>query len=1024
MNISARFIRRPVATSLLAVSILLCGWLGFRSLPISALPQVDFPTIEVTVQYPGANPDTMASLITAPLERQFGQTPSLTGMTSLSSFGLSRITLQFDLDRDIDAAAQDVHSAINASAASLPRALPYPPIYAKINPADQPILTLALSSATMSLRGLSDLADTILAPKLSEVTGVGRVAVEGGIRPAVRIAIDLDQLVAYKIGLEDVRSAVAAANVAGPKGSLDGRSQSYTISANDQIDTPAAYRDIVIANRAGTLVALRDVATIEEGLENSRVGATKDDKSAVILDIVRQPGANVVETASLIKSMLPRLTNLLPSGAYLEIVHDRTETIRNSIRDVEVTLVASIILVVLVVLMFLRSGRVTLIAGVTLPLSIVATFGVMWLSGFSLNNLSLMALTIGSGFIIDDTIVMIENIARHIEDGDSPFLAALKGAGEIGFTVVSLTVSLIAVFIPLLFMPGLVGRMFREFALTLSIAVLLSAVISLTLAPMMAGWILRRAEPKPTGRFARAFTRPFTALVELYLKTLSFVLDRSVLMLILTLATMMMTGVLYLVIPKGFLPEQDIGLIAVTIEAAPETSFAAMQQIESRVVRAIGADPAVAHVVGVIGIGTLNTTLNTARLQVTLKPIGDRRERASVIATRLARMAADLRGVKLYVEPSQDLSIATRTSKARYQYLLTGTEPGDVAQWGDRLMQGLARDRRIAEVATETPAGGLQAFLTIDREKAGRVGVSMQLVNDTLNDAFGQRQISTIYAQANQYRVILEAREGNRNDAAILSKLFVSTAAGAQVPLSSFSTLTRGDAPLVLAHDQQFPAYALSFDLAEGAALEDAIAAVDEASKSIGLPDRLVGHFSADAAEFRRALSSETWLVLAAAIVIYLVLGMLYESFIHPVTILSTLPSAGVGALVALMLTGHELSVIALIGIVLLMGIVKKNAIMMIDFAIAAGRDRGLSPREAIVEACQLRFRPIMMTTLAALFGALPLAFAEGTGSEFRIPLGITIIGGLFVSQILTLYTTPVIFLSLEKLTRRGTTPQ
>jgi multidrug efflux pump len=1015
MSVSSPFIQRPVATSLLAVALALCGWLGYRGLPIAALPQIEFPTIEIITQYPGANPDTMAALITAPLERQFGQTPSLAGMSSQSSFGMSRITLQFDLGRDIDAAAQDVQSAINAAAASLPKSLPYPPVYSKINPADQPIITLALSSSTVSLRGLSDFADTILAPKLSEISGVGRVAVEGGIRPAVRIKLDLDRLASYKIGVEDVRTAIIASNVAAPKGSLDGAEQSYTIAANDQISTADAYQSIVIASRNSANVVLRDVATVTDGLENDRVAATHQSEAAVILDIRRQPGANVVETADLVKSALPRLKRTLPMGVSFAIVQDRTETIRASIRDVGVTLLVSIILVVGVVLLFLRSVRATVIAGITLPLSIIASFGVMWFAGFSLDNLSLMALTIGTGFIVDDAIVMIENIARHIEDGDRPLAAALKGAGEIGFTVISLTVSLIAVFIPLLFMTGLVGRMFREFALTLSIAVIVSAIISLTLTPMMCAYLLRHVPAQSESRWRRAVEWPVNAMARLYDNTLGWALNRPVLMLSVTAATMALTSALYIGMPKGFLPDQDTGLISIVLEASPDASFSEMRRLEDEVSHALKADPAVTHVVGVLGVGAQNATLNAAHMMVALTPSTTRRESAMMIAQRLTAIEQSIKGVRLYVEPVQDVEIATRTSKARYQYTLTGADADLVSLWGDRLLAQLAKDPRITKVATETPSGGLRAYVNIDREKAGRLGVSMQLVNDTLNDSFGQRQISTIYAQSNQYRVVMEAAARDQTDPAILSKLYVSTSAGAQVPLSTFATLTRDTAPLVLAHEEQFPAYTLSFDVARNTSLDQAVAAMAEAQAAIDLPSLLVGNFTADAAEFQRALASEVWLILAAIIVIYLVLGMLYESYIHPITILSTLPSAGVGALLALSLTGNDLSVIALIGIVLLMGIVKKNAIMMIDFAITAERNEGRTAYDAIVEACRLRFRPIMMTTLAALFGAVPLAFAHGAGSELRIPLGVTIIGGLMLSQILTLYTTPVIFLVLEK---------
>ena len=1015
MNISAPFIKRPIATSLLAVAVLLCGWLGYRGLPVAPLPQVEFPTIQITTQYPGANPDTMASLITAPLERQFGQIPSLSGMSSQSGFGLSQITLQFELDRDIDGAAQDVQSAINAAGSTLPRNLPYPPVYAKINPADQPVITLALTSPRVPLRQLSDLADTLLAPRLSEVSGVGRVTIEGGIRPAVRIQIDLARLASYKLGLEDVRSVIANANVAAPKGALDGRYQAYTLAANDQINTAKAYESVVVANRNGANILLRDIADITEGLENTRVGGSYQNEPAVILDIRRQPGANIVATADLIHQALPKLKRILPAGVDLKVVHDRTDTIRASIHDVEFTLALSTVLVILVVLLFLHSFRAMVIAGLTLPLSIIATFGIMWLTGFSLDNLSLMALTIGTGFIVDDAIVMIENIARHTEEGDDPLHAALRGAREIGFTVISLTMSLVAVFIPLLFMTGLVGRMFREFALTLSIAVVVSAVISLTLTPMLCATLLTRTTSATEARLHHFFDWPMRVLNRLYADTLDRALEHPRIMLALTGLTLALTAGLYLGMPKGFLPQQDNGLISIVLEAAPDVSFTELQRLQKQVITRIRTEESVANVVGVIGIGAQNLTSNTARLTVSLKPHAERSLSAQAIAARLRLFEQESSGLNLYVLNVQDIQIATRFSRSHYQYTLTAADPQAVALWGDTLLQRLKSDPRLAHVATETPAGGLRAFIDIDREKAGRLGISMQLVSDTLNDAFSQRQISTIYAQANQYRVVMEASPAYQSDPSILDKLYIATAGGAQVPLSSIARLRRDTAPLIIAHQDQFPAYGLSFDLARDISLDQALAAVQEAEQAIGLPVTVSGSFRADAAEFERALAGQLWLVLAAVIVIYLVLGMLYESYVHPLTILSTLPSAGVGALLALWLFGHDLSVIALIGIILLMGIVKKNAIMMIDFAIVARHQNGASAFEAIRQACHLRFRPIMMTTLAALFGALPLALADGPGAELRIPLGLSIIGGLLLSQILTLYTTPVIFLMLDR---------
>jgi multidrug efflux pump len=1019
MSVSSPFIHRPVATSLLGVAILLCGLLGFWRLSVSPLPQVDFPTIQITTQLAGANPDTVAALITAPLERQFGQIPALDSMASQSSFGLSQITLQFELDRDIDAAAQDVQSAINAAAANLPRNLPYPPTYAKINPADTPIMTLALTSQTAPLRMLSDLADTMIGPRLSEVTGVGHVGVEGGIRPAVRIQVDLARLASYRIGLEDLRTVIVGANVASPKGSLDGAQQAYTIAANDQIGSARAYEGVVIANRNGANVLLRDVATVVDGLENTRVGGWFQGQPAVILDVQRQPGANIVATADLIARELPRLRRALPAGVTLQVVHDRTDTIRASIADVEFTLVLSAILVILVVLVFLRSVRATIIAGVALPLSIIATFAVMWLAGFSLDNLSLMALTIGTGFIVDDAIVMIENVARHSEEGDDPLTAALKGAREIGFTVISLTVSLIAVFIPLLFMTGLVGRMFREFALTLSVAVIVSAVISLTLTPMMCSLILGRIPDKPQNAFQRLTDWPLSAMARGYDLSLGWALRHRRFMLALTAGTLALTAALYAVMPKGFLPEQDTGLITMVLETAPDASFAEISRIQARVTEELRQEPEIETVVSVLGIGPLNATSNVGRITVSLKAHDARSASAASVAEAIRAIETRVPGVHLYVQPVQDIQIATRSSRSQYQYTLIGADPAEVSLWSGRLLDELRRDPTFRNAASETQEGGLRAQVTIDREKAGRFGISMQQVDDTLNDAFGQRQISTIYAQSNQYRVILEAEPRYQTDPRVLDTLYIQSPGGAQVPLSAFATLERTTAPLSIAHQDQFPAATLSFDLGRDSSLGAAVEAVKAIEERIGMPSTVVGAFGADAAEFNRALAGEVWLILAAVVTIYIVLGMLYESFIHPITILSTLPSAGVGALLALALTGHDLSIVALIGIILLMGIVKKNAIMMIDFAIEAERERGLSSSEAIIEACRLRFRPIMMTTLAALLGAVPLALAHGAGAELRVPLGDTIIGGLLLSQLLTLYTTPVIFLMLDRFGRK-----
>jgi multidrug efflux pump len=1022
---------------------MLGGALGYVLLPISSLPQVDFPSIQVTTQLPGANPDTISALVTAPLERQFGQIPALQTMTSSSSYGIAQITLQFDLNRDIDGAAQDVQAAINASASTLPRNLPYPPVYSKVNPADAPIVTVALTSPTIPLRELSDLADTIIAQRLSQITGVGHVSIEGGVRPAIRIQADLARLAAYGLGMEDLRTAITNANVAGAKGSLDGSQQSYTIAANDQITAAAAYKSVIVTYKNDAPVMLSDVADIVDGLENDKVGGWFQGVPAVIVDIQRQPGANVIETVQRVRSALPRLERAMPRDVKLTVVNDRTTTIRASVHDVQFTLVLSVALVVLVVLIFLRTIRATIIAGVALPLSLIATFGVMWFCGFSLDNLSLMALTIGTGFIVDDAIVMIENIVRHMEDGESPLDAALRGASEIGFTVISLTVSLIAVFIPLLFMTGLVGRMFREFALTLTIAVVTSAIVSLTLTPMMCSRLLRHATPGRASGVARMFNSLVDGTVEAYRRSLLWVLEHQKLTLLITLATLVATIWLYVIVPKGFLPQQDTGLITAVGQAGSEVSINEIRRLQEQAANAIRKDPDVAGVVSVIGVSPINPSPTSIRFAITLKPRDERRELANEIVDRLQRQVAPIPGLAVYFLPVQDIQISTKSSRAQFQYTLTGTDAGEVSQWSNKLVTALRQDPTFRDVSSEAQEGGLRAFVNVDREIAGRLGVSMQLINDTLYDAFGQRQISTIYGQANQYRVILEAMPQYQRDPSSLSKIYVpananinplSTAsaqislpsstyvpgsATALAPLSAFTTLTRTTAPLAIMHEEQFPAAMLSFNLAPGASLSDAVREVSRAERAIGMPTSLVGSYSGDASEFGKSLAGQPWLILAAAVTIYIVLGVLYESFIHPLTILSTLPSAGVGALLALMLCGLDLSVIALIGIVLLMGIVKKNAIMMIDFALEAERTEGLSPSDAIVKAALLRFRPIMMTTLAALFGALPLALENGTGSELRFPLGITIIGGLLLSQMLTLFTTPVIYLQMEWLKAR-----
>jgi multidrug efflux pump len=1019
MSVSGPFIARPIATALLTLAVTLGGLLGYWWLPVASLPQVDFPTIQITTQLPGANPETMGNLVTAPLERQLGQIPALTSMTSTSSYGISQITLQFSLNRDIDAAAQDVQAAINAAGSTLPRTLPYPPTYAKLNPADAPIITLALTSETVPLRALSDLADTLMAQRLASVSGVGHVSVQGGIKPAVRIQADIARLASYGLSMADLRSAIGSANQSGPKGSLDGKYQFYTISANDQITNAEAYREVIVAYRNNAPVLLQDVAQVVDGLENSKVGGWFQDAPAVVLDVHRQPGANVIETVQRIKAELPRIERAMPTGVKLTVVSDRTGTIRASVHDVQFTLLLSVALVVLVVLLFLRTIRATIIAGITLPVSLIATFGVMWFCDFSLNNLSLMALTIATGFVVDDAIVMIENIVRHMENGERPMQAALNGAREIGFTVISLTLSLIAVFIPLLFMSGLVGRMFREFALTLTIAVVVSAVVSLTLTPMMCSRLLRyRGEGRP-GWIARLFNGAMNLVVRGYHGSLLWVLRHERATLLVTFAALMMTIGLYLVVPKGFLPLQDTGLVTAVMEAGPEVSFTEMERLQNDIADKIRKDADVEGVVSVVGVSALNPTPNTGHLKITLKSRNQRTAHVLQIIPRLQGTVSGVPGMTVYFQPVQDVQISTRTSRAQFQYTLVGASSEEVSLWSARLVGKLRDTPVLREVVSEAQDGGLRAFVKVDRDTAGRLGVSMQAVNDALNDAFGQRQISTIYAQANQYRVVLEAMDQYQTDPAALSRVYVPSTTGAQVPLSSVASVERRTAPLVIQHQDQFPAVTISFNLAPGASLSNAVDAIAAAEGEIAMPRSVSGVFSGDALEFTRSLATQPWLILAAVITIYIVLGVLYESFVHPFTILTTLPSAGIGALLALMYMGMDFSFVALIGIVLLMGIVKKNAIMMIDFALDAERTRGLSPRESIVEASLLRFRPIMMTTLAALFGALPLALEAGTGSELRNPLGVTIVGGLILSQLLTLYTTPVIYLAMERLRAR-----
>jgi multidrug efflux pump len=1020
VNISELFIRRPVATSLLMVAVVLMGCLGYYLLPISALPAVDFPTIQVTAQYPGASPDVMASSVTTPLERQFGQISGLGMMTSVSSFGNVGITLQFNLDRDLDAASQDVQAAINAANGVLPRNMPNPPTFSKVNPADTPILTLQITSDSLPLEKVNDLADTILAQKLSEVSGVGLVTIEGNQKPAVRVQINPAALASLGISFEDIRNALVANNVNAPKGSFDGPRQSYSIGANDQISSAAEYSSVIVAYKKGTAVRLKDIGDVIDNVENVRLAGWVAEKPAVILDIQRQPGANIIQTADRVKMLLPKLSAALPPSVRMAIMTDRTETIRASVHDVQFTLLLTIGLVVMVIFVFLRKLWATVIPSVALPLAIVGTFGLMELSGFSLDNLSLMALTISTGFVVDDAIVMIENIVRYIEMGEKPLEAALKGSRQIAFTVISLTVSLIAVFIPLIFMTGIVGRLFREFAITLSIAVAVSALVSLTLTPMMCARLLRPESQEKHGRFYHWSEGLFERTLRAYERGLQWVLRHQFFTLMVAVATLVGTIWLYFLVPKGLLPQQDTGMIIGVTEAAQSISFKAMATKQREVAEIVSHDPDVARVASFVGAGLVNPTMNSGKLYIVLKPRDERKASASEVIGRLRDATRDLQGIGLFMQAVQDVQIETRVSRTQYQYTLQDADEAELADWSNRLLEKFKGLPEMTDVATDQQPNGYQIMVDVDREKASRLNLLTQTIDDTLYDAFGQRQVSTIYSQLNQYRVILEAQPQFQNSPEDLTKLYVKSTTGQMIPFSAFARISSQTAPLTILHQGQFPAVTLSFNLSPGHSLGAAVKAIQQAEKDIGLPETVVPTFSGSAAEFRSSLQSEPFLIAAAIIVIYIVLGVLYESYIHPITILSSLPSAGVGALLALILFGYDLGLISLIGIILLIGIVKKNAIMMIDFALDAEREQKLPPEKSIYQACLLRFRPIMMTTMAALLGALPLALEQGTGSELRKPLGISIVGGLLLSQFITLYTTPVIYLYMDRLGARA----
>ncbi|WP_118179842.1 MdtB/MuxB family multidrug efflux RND transporter permease subunit [Paraburkholderia phosphatilytica] len=1021
MNPSQPFILRPVGTALLMAAIMLVGLVALRFLPLSALPEVDYPTIQVQTFYPGASPDVMTSSVTAPLERQFGQMPSLNQMSSQSSAGSSVITLQFSLDLSLDIAEQEVQAAINAAGNLLPSDLPAPPIYAKVNPADAPIITLAITSQTLPLTQVQDLADTRLAQKISQVAGVGLVSLSGGERPAVRIQANPRALASYGLNLDDLRTTISNLNVNTPKGNFDGPTRAYTINANDQLTDADAYKSAVVAYKNGRPVMLTDVAKIVQGAENTKLGAWVDGTPAIILNVQRQPGANVIQVVDSIKKLLPQLQEALPTALNVEVVTDRTTTIRASVRDVQFELAMSVVLVVLVMYLFLANVYATIIPSLSVPLSLIGTLAVMYLCGFSLDNLSLMALTIATGFVVDDAIVMIENIARYVEEGESPLEAALKGSKQIGFTIISLTVSLIAVLIPLLFMGDVVGRLFHEFAITLAVTIVISAVVSLTLVPMMCAKLLRHTPPKESHRFEARAHSAIDWIIARYAVALTWVLNRHRSTLVVALLTLVLTGVLYVFIPKGFFPVQDTGVIQAITQMPQSVSYQSMAERQQALAAEILKNPNVDSLTSFIGVDGTNITLNSGRMLINLKPRDDRDDTASDVIRQLQRSTSHIAGASLYMQPVQDLTIDSTVSPTQYQFMLTSPNIEEFSTWVPKLVERLQQSPELADVATDLQSNGQSVFINIDRATASRYGITPATVDNALYDAFGQRIISTIFTQSNQYRVILEADQSLQHYTDSLNAIYLpsSTSSGGQVPLSAIARFEERPAPLLVTHLSQFPATTVSFNLAPGSSLGAAVKAIDQAEKDIGLPASFQTRFQGAALAFQASLANELFLILAAIVTMYIVLGVLYESFVHPITILSTLPSAGVGALLALLVTGHDLDIIGIIGIVLLIGIVKKNAIMMIDFALEAERNEGKPAREAIYQACLLRFRPILMTTMAALLGALPLMLGSGAGSELRRPLGIAIAGGLIVSQLLTLFTTPVIYLGFDSLARR-----